>query len=990
MSVRSSDGKNFRRVARTAGDRVPAVGIRRNKAFYTATGGELSLDLQTLTPQISYQPGQAQLEVKSSAGPMIEGLDYYETSATTITFPSPGLSFGEVLEITQAFQYSGNLVAQVRPDEYSEVAAPGQTSVATDFSWPLNQNPAKRHGAIMVYLNGILQQRGASQDYVEVSLGQANTNQIQFNSAMIGGENISIVRAHQAIDETAASTQFNNTRLAELQEHFTKGFQAMVDESVTIAVPYTSVVGRARIPDIVNDLKPSFGVDRIPIEDIYLIQNEFGPNGERVWGVVGDDRGLIRIVGAADINTNPRNSFPLRVQNTGNDFIEVTFYGTGLNILITQPGATQQAVYSVDGGAESANFITTTSSVLTVPARGYRNNFVQNVVSGLSLGIHTVKIRVPNTSVAFLHLHGFEILNTASTSSLKINPGYAFQNGRKISSLAGSSSLLAKPATVTGGNGGRVVTYIKPDGSFDQSVQLVAASPSYLTAADHTNEELTRTYHFREFGAGGSTDFDVLPQGTVSSRSFVLEDGTTALLGQNSQTGGTPIENLSPQATGDYITFVFVGTGLDITTALAAAYTSTNQVTVDGVSVGSISSLSIGVQVKKIASGLKYGTHVVAIQRTSGGFSFAIADFKVYGPKKPSIPAGSIELSDYNVMADYTGNATAGATPIASGVLRKFNTREFSYIGSGWTISASPIADGSLGFQVSSTTNSDAIHYAFFGTGLEWRFSNNAASAVWQMSIDGSTNLSVSNSSPTPGTAGWSGAVSTNGDRYGAGVTSWIASTGTLTSSVTATTGNGVRVYGLTPGLHIITITKISGAGQVIHNALDIITPIHSPRSGPAAGVQNSLPIGSCSLSDSRFVSLVKSDKNAKNWAQAVGTITSPTTTSSVYVPMPDLSVTINTGANGKASFLRINYSIDFFADAAGRNPAFRVYVDGVPVGQLRDWITFSGVSSYCVSDIIRVPVSPGAHKVDVYWVINAGTLTANDNRRTLLVEEVE
>jgi hypothetical protein len=82
--------------------------------------------------------------------------------------------------------------------------------------------------------------------------------------------------------------------------------QAFIDESARLTAVtsspgvgqfLSSIIGRASIPDIANDFRASLGIERIPVQQIMLLQNEFGPNGEPVYGALNDTRGLIRFVG---------------------------------------------------------------------------------------------------------------------------------------------------------------------------------------------------------------------------------------------------------------------------------------------------------------------------------------------------------------------------------------------------------------------------------------------------------------------------------------------------------------------------------------------------------------------------------------------------------------------------------------------------------------------------------------------------------------------
>lgn len=106
--------------------------------------------------------------------------------------------------------------------------------------------------------------------------------------------------------------------------------QYSIAEVSTVSVPYTTILNRAKIPDLANDLKLNFGIERIPVQQIFQLQDEFGANGEPVFGAVNDYQGLIRLVGSWSTFWGlPGQGI---TTSTVNDYLEITFYGTGLSI----------------------------------------------------------------------------------------------------------------------------------------------------------------------------------------------------------------------------------------------------------------------------------------------------------------------------------------------------------------------------------------------------------------------------------------------------------------------------------------------------------------------------------------------------------------------------------------------------------------------------------------------------------------------------------
>lgn len=952
--IRTNDGTQTKRLA-GVGDKIPVLGISPTVITYVAAGGETSINLSAQTPPISYKPGQHQLAVRRSSGggELFAGIDYTETSTTAIGFAAgDALIAGEIVEIELKFAATGVMAATPRPDCYTATATTGQTTVTADFSWTYNAFASKGIGAVRVYLHGTLQTRGV--DYNEVNLGTSMTNQITFVDALLGGENIAILPTQQVIDDAGASTQFNNSRLTGMQSMISAGTQAFVDQSTDmISVPNTTIVGRAKIPNLANDLRASFGIERIPTQSIMQLQNEFGPNGEPVYAALNDDRGLIRFVGSMALSNGSYGQFINFVSSS--DYIEIVFYGTGLNLLNTSTSGGRSYTPTIDGVTGS---LVNLSGASVLENRNYSPNMVLNVATGLSLGIHTAKIQSST-----LAINGIEILNANASGYININTGTAYANGTKI--VKSSASAIAYNTGVTGVRGGRVVRYLNSDGTVGQAFTPTDAAAAYQSLTNHTNEEVVRTYHYREFGAGrnaasGTPDDFSITSGQAAS-AFTLDDGTTTLVATNWQDYVSHIA----LTTGAFVSFTFVGTGLDIYGSLGSTPIGTGYI--DGNSIGVVSRVN---GYCKICSGLAYGTHTFKIVAGAGSPAL-FSRLVVYGPKKPTIPATAVELCDYNVLADFA-SCTAGDLTVAAGVLRKAVAREMIYVGTGWSVFGS----NPFGWTITTTVNTDYIQYTFFGTGLSYRFQNASAAAVTaQMTLTDAANPS--------GTTNFSGfTVATNGT----GISSFVAATATLTTTTTNTVGNVISVSGMALGWHTIKITKLSGVANFFQEALDIITPIHAVKSNLYADLQNTLPVGSCSLTDSRKTSMIKEALPAqKAWAQAVG-LASVSTSSGSPVPLPDMSVTIKTSGGP----LYISYCISVSVDAIGGQVPLAIYVDGVATGFQKNMRT--QVASYAIptGDQAIVPVSAGVHKVDIYWFYaSGGTAATSPALRNLTVQEL-
>jgi len=258
-----------------------------------------------------------------------------------------------------------------------------------------------------------------------------------------------------------------------------------------ISAPYTSVLKRATVTDFSADGLPKMGVERIATTQIVEVVGETDANGLRVFKVPNDVHDRVRFVGIWSNQNNNNGTF---INSTStSSYCEITFYGTGLNVLISSTGSRDLRV-TVDGGSESANIVPASGSGI-LDGRIYNPNLVISASSGLALGLHTIKIR---DNVGNFATVGFEILNTAGTSpnTLQLPPAQSYAGGKKLvkSALSVDSYNSNFESGTLGTKGGRVVVYQKADGTIGKAVNPTNASVAYLGSADHTNESLIRSY----------------------------------------------------------------------------------------------------------------------------------------------------------------------------------------------------------------------------------------------------------------------------------------------------------------------------------------------------------------------------------------------------------------------------------------------------------------------------------------------------------------
>ena len=601
-------------------------------------------------------------------------------------------------------------------------------------------------------------------------------------------------------------------------------------KSVFTSVPFTTIVneqGQSRkIADLTLNLKASLGVERIPTYSIKKVDNEFGSNGQTVWSL-DNQESRVRFIGMSWVATGNSAGYSVRTANIG-DYIEVTFYGTGINMLVYQDNVARTWNYVIDSGG--TNSITTPSTPSDILAgRNYSPNIVVPVVSGQSLGWHTVRIINNGPGGNELVLNSLEILN--ESSQLVTNAGQPFVGGY-AAKLDAQTLLDYKPTALTGTKGGRVKVYQTEDGTLAQAVTLVDATAQYLSSTSHINEEIVKKINFREFGRNRADDFSTLT--TLANRTFTLDDGITSLVGSNVATNGFTPGGLRINNTGGasyFVTLTFIGTGLDIIVnpdTLSTTPTNT-ELFIDGGSVGNISTLLFTNDQKlKLCSGLPYGTHTVKILlNSSSAGHFSIQDFIVYQPKESTLPEGAVEIVDYNVLADFAGNTSGNITP-STGVVRKQCIRELIYSGS-WSISGIDVNSPS-GLEIFTASDGSYIEYTFWGTGIEHNQYMAASARNYTYSIDGSTDLS---------------GFTTNFYSSNIGSMVFTPATGVLSGTpALGTYGNLLSITGLALGKHTLRVTKNTG-GDMYSDSFDVITPIHIN--------SKDLKIGSLSLLDMRF-----------------------------------------------------------------------------------------------------------------------------------------
>lgn len=239
-------------------------------------------------------------------------------------------------------------------------------------------------------------------------------------------------------------------------------------------------------------------------------------------------------------------------------------------------------------------------------------------------------------------------------------------------------------------NGGRVVKWVDSSGTIKTSVTMMppnaqnvgtTASNAFsdgevqagtndhtitfnTSAIDHSQAEVAKTFHWREFGngnanSGNSGNYKDASMLTTSEQdiAYVMDDGLTSL-SANAKEGGSTRRHLYRVDANSFSYLTFIGTGITktiVNSGVASIFT--------------------------IAQNLPYGTHIfkqdmdastsaadwyidgVKVADITGGSpnyegEMFFEEMSIHQPKKPPIPEDAVIISDYMLMADYVKSST--------------------------------------------------------------------------------------------------------------------------------------------------------------------------------------------------------------------------------------------------------------------------------------------------------------------------------------------
>ena len=345
-----------------------------------------------------------------------------------------------------------------------------------------------------------------------------------------------------------------------------------------VVAPFTEIQNRAKID---TNCMVVGSTERVHFNNFKLVPKEEGPNGQRVYSLDTEDS-RIRFVGEWQMAFESSGHLATLLDPQESPFVEVTFYGTGLNIMYQNEGTVDRNPdVTVDGVSQGIlNIIDKTlSGILT--GRNYAPRRVVNVVYGLDKGWHTVKLRNRNLNTPYWQ--GLEILNETQ-NELTVLPGKVYKNGYEFN-LDQEILFETRPSSLSAPNGARGLIYFDPiDGEVKQAFRSVPIVPPVSPVELITN---------------GTFDTDLSNWTNITRASW--DPSGRVLIDATSGSGGRQLEQELTVVDGQRYAFsvdfegvvgvngnIYVGifSGPDATGILLSNYTTTAGAGVTGTATG--------------------------------------------------------------------------------------------------------------------------------------------------------------------------------------------------------------------------------------------------------------------------------------------------------------------------------------------------------------------------------------------------------------------
>jgi len=282
-----------------------------------------------------------------------------------------------------------------------------------------------------------------------------------------------------------------------------------------------------------------------------------------------------------------------------------------------------------------------------------------------------------------------------------------------------------------------------------------ATNTAYLPAfsddaVDHSQAEVAKTFHYREFGngaanggGGGSAPYaDASMLNTTDNIAYVMDDGLTSLSVEGWV--GHATYGLQSGGANESAYLTFIGTGISWKQrSVTHGGNDEFRWFVDGVEVKVYDGSGTTSEYENIAQNLPYGTHIVEIRCVglANNADQSFHEFTFHQPKIPPIPEDAVVLADYMLMADYVANTSNGNHLISKGVRAVSHTKDIFYeevntfVKSFYDTGAFP----GMGYLASSSSSTNATNnkYSLPAFGTTFQVNGHTSQTNNDLFIDG-------------------------------------------------------------------------------------------------------------------------------------------------------------------------------------------------------------------------------------------------------------
>jgi hypothetical protein len=592
-------------------------------------------------------------------------------------------------------------------------------------------------------------------------------------------------------------------------------------------------------------------------------------------------------------------------------------------------------------------------------------------------------------------------------TSLTVTSTAGFQQGDVLEVVEGTSSERIRVSLVV--NATTFTTATNLVNTYTAATVKLYCKTFLSAGISHTNDVILNRITPRTLGHGNTSNPDFNgpenPVGTTSSFGRVCLGDNLHFLGArewSSSTAAPGAATLSESpgiipytSTTGQLIFTFYGSGIDwLRFDTASGGADSFKIFIDGVDLGFPNTAgNTNARYEKLVADLPMGTHILRITNVSSAtWRPAICEFITYRPKDHSdldTQQEGNKLLRKLTPATYVCNLTQGISNISTGVIRMYPFRDFIFrTGTGgttdWSRGNFTFGDNSspMGYEFSTDRTNATVEGFFYGTGFEYLSTSNNAVGNIEFTVNGSL-LTAAN---FPGVT----------FRTSAAIASYNTGTAILDPYSASQTVSKFSASGLTLGWHKISIRVTgvkNGSSSDFHIrfvALDIIGGLgHSVKRLQNLATDPHM-VYEGSVEDLRIFNPNNTVISQKFRRVKGGVANAPTTTSTSFVLLDDMSITVPS----KGGWFNVNFS-GVIKENATNTVLAALYLNKVDltsgydplVSYQRSTVLNGYFTEVSINAVLYLP--EGIHTIETFWRVNAGTATANGVQRTLTVAEV-